>query len=171
MRWLCAAAVALASHAIAQQARYEPFGHGCHGADNATLVTQGLPQIGQTFYVWLRPTTSLSSWMTPQRPGAGIDWLVTGASNKWWKGAPLPAHDQPYLDGCSLLVSLDAIHVAFTTRPVTGFQTTVFSITVPNDPRLVGTQFYQQYVSWSATPGTGGFTVLVSNGGRGTIGR
>lgn len=172
MRWLCAAALVCASHLGAQQkGTYSSFGHGCGAADNAVLVTQGLPLIGQTFYVWMRPTTSLAGPRTGSYSMGSFDWLITGASKTSWKGYPLPLHDQPYLGGCSLLVSLDVVHMSLSPPGRNTASTSVFAVAVPNDLSLAGADFYQQCVSWSASQGSNGFRCLVTHGGHGIIGR
>ncbi len=112
----------------------------------------GLPQLGASYDLTL--TDAL---------GPAFALLVSGLSDSSWLGAPLPA-PLPNAPGCDLLVSPDVLDVAITSPSGAASS----SIAVPNAAGLVGLPVFHQWAVLDAAANP--FGIVVSNGGRATVG-
>ena len=133
-------------------ATYETFGTGCPGgADAPSLTANGdRPILGQPFTITLQH-------LPPWQPTL----LLFGLSNTNWLGMPLPLDLEPLgAPGCELLVSVEAVRPLFSWL---GQRSVSWS--VPNQPALIGVQFYNQAMATSGWSG-----IVLTNGGHGRIG-
>lgn len=133
-------------------ATYETFGTGCPGgADAPSLTANGdRPILGQPFTITLQD-------LPPWQPTL----LLFGLSNTNWLGMPLPLDLEPLgAPGCELLVSVEAVRPLFSWLGQRSI-----SWSVPNQPALIGVQFYNQAMATSGWSG-----IVLTNGGHGRIG-
>lgn len=126
------------------------------GSNNAVplLGSSGTPEINRSFDV----TVS-------QGLGSANAALILGASNTAWSGGPLPFSLASLgAPGCSLLVSMNAM--AGTTLDASGFGK--ITLSVPNDPQLIGVKAYGQFYVVDA--GANALQIAVSAGGEIRVG-
>ncbi|MCB9889998.1 MAG: hypothetical protein H6836_10530 [Planctomycetes bacterium] len=125
----------------------------CGSGGAPSLSNTGVPTLGTTFSV------DLSS--APANAGA---IFAIGVSNTAWGSIGLP-FDLSVLNapGCNLYVSLE-FQFLVTTTAAGGYS---FSLSIPNDSRLKGFHFYNQYGVGSPTANP--FGVAFSNAGDGQI--
>lgn len=110
-------------------ASYTSFGPGCpNSIGTAQLLNAGLPRLGQTMIV---NVTNMP---------IGLGLMITGTSNQVSTLGFLPADLTGLgLPGCELRVSLD-----LTDGIITFGTTGSWSLAIPNQSNLLGSQFYQQ---------------------------
>ncbi|MFT4840536.1 MAG: hypothetical protein ACJAUC_004871 [Planctomycetota bacterium] len=110
-------------------ASYASFGTGCpNSIGTAQLINSVLPRLGQTMIV---NVTNMP---------VGLGLMITGASNQTSTLGFLPADLTAFgLPGCDLRVSLD-----LTDGIITFGTTGSWSLAIPNQTNLLGSQFYQQ---------------------------
>lgn len=110
-------------------ATYSSFGPGCpNSIGTAQLINAVLPRLGQTMIVNV----------TNMPMGLGL--MITGTSNQTSTLGFLPADLTALgLPGCDLRVSLD-----LTAGIITFGTTGSWSLAIPNQTNLLGSQFYQQ---------------------------
>jgi hypothetical protein len=128
----------------------------CTGGPGAvpSFTNSGVPELNTSFSLSLRDAN-------PNASG----FLVIGASDSSWGGTSLPMDLTPLgASGCKLLASLDIL-VGVTVNS-SGALTQNFA--VPDNNALVGFEFYNQYAIADAA---NTFGVVMSNGGRGKIGK
>lgn len=139
-------------------ATYSLFGAGCAGPNGTPSLQMPVagPRLGSTF------TVEVSSL-----PLVSAAFGILGASNsRLGGGTPLPLSLTPIgMPGCDLLVSDDYIEFLGTRSNPT---TAVWTLPVPIIPELLGATLFQQALV--IQPGANATGVIMSNGGRGTIG-
>lgn len=146
------AVLLLPSFVAAQTASYSLFGTGC----STQLTANGLPQIGKSFSVVYNGPSFCNQAVCAQPV------LLTGLSNTQWGSVMLPIVPPFAIGGCGLLVSVEFM------APIAPGKKQL-DIAIPNDPRLIGLQFYQQWTTL-VTSTSSPFTAYFSNGGIMTIG-
>lgn len=112
----------------------------------------GQPQLGTTYQPSVHdalPTT--------------IALLISGLSDQFSQGLPLPL-PLPGAPGCELLVAADANTLATTDV----FGTASGPISVPSSGSLVGLLVFHQWAIWD--PAVNSLNMVVSNGGKATVG-
>jgi len=148
-------AIALSAAPVAAQVgTYSTFGTGCQ---SASFTNHGVPVIGHSFDLVLSHAVK-----PPQLPLAVLHF---GISKKMWGPIPLPFDLTPFgAKGCQILTSGE-----FAIRPIptTPKQVRV-TIPIPVDRRLVGIEFFNQFIVLS--PHNNGLNVATTNGGQGRIG-
>lgn len=123
------------------------FGIGCPGALGIPdLVASAPPRIGTTFDVSVKNVE------------IGVAVMITGLDNSTSSIGPLPVDGTPFgAPGCFLRVA-DTV----TELLPSGSPTTVWSLTIPNDPGLIGVKFFNQALV--ASPSTNLALWVISNG-------
>lgn len=136
-------------------ARWTPFGSGCAGTSGVpTLrpIGASMPIVGTTFQLELLGI-----------PGSAAA-VASGFSNTQWTGGTLPFDLGALgMTGCTLQASPDFMFFA----PVTSGRATLPWV-LPNDPGLIGVNFFNQ--AFVLDPGINPTGATVSNAGTGTIG-
>lgn len=135
---------------------YEVYGTGCPGVRGLPdLAWFGMPMAGGSFQIQLDRAV----------PG-NFALLSFGESDTNSGGQQLPYSLAPFgAPLCSVLASL-LVTVLQATDPMTG--QAVFTMTLPNNPSLVGFRFYNQWFCLDAAANQLGLTV--SNAGAATVG-
>ena len=112
----------------------QPFGAGC-GSPPLVQTTDGSHRLGSTVMHEAAPAFASA-------PTA----LVLGSSQQSWNGVPLPLSLTPFgaAPGCVMLCEPEA--VALGTASASG--TAAFALSVPNQPGLLGAQFFTQLYSF-----------------------
>jgi len=158
-----------AANAQGQNATYTFFGTparvGC-GPFSAFVqhTATGTPQLGSNFTINMPASNGDCGYL------CNLWFVATGFSNTSFQGVPLPFTPGPFqssLPSCgSLRVSLD--HIDFTTPTATSTSAQV-NLAIPNNPNLVGLEFFQQ--PFVLTYILGGIsTIALGRAGHGTIG-
>ncbi|MFQ5503746.1 MAG: hypothetical protein ACE5F1_02990 [Planctomycetota bacterium] len=127
----------------------------CQGASNAVpvLSSVGVPNLGKSFRVKL----------SRARPG-GVGGLVTGLSKTRWRSLKLPFDLKQFgQDGCQLLVSFEFLRCL----NVDPQGSVSFLLDVPNDARLLGFVFHNQFLVIDKGAKGG---IAWSGGGTGRVG-
>jgi hypothetical protein len=136
-------------------ATWTPFGSGCAGSAGTPVlraVGGSLPVIGSTF------TLELASLST------SVAAFVVGLDSQLWNGHVLPFDLGTLgMPGCSLLVRPDASCIV----TATAGQATL-SMPLPNQPALIGLQFFGQGLALD--PATNALGAVVSDAGVGVVG-
>ena len=98
-----------------------------------TITGNGMPIVGGTYTVALQSA-----------PPNAAATLIAGASDKLWNALTLPLALEPIgtVAGCRLYTSVDFTFPAATTASGTASM----SITIPNDPLLIGARAYHQWL-------------------------
>jgi len=132
------------------------YGTSCPGSNGApSLVTLSAPGIARPF------VTQLSNLF----PAAPIAVFATGLSATSWSGLPLPLPMDSFgMPGCALWISPDYLAVS----PAANGSSS-FTLTIPDDPLLIGQQLWQQGLSFEA-PTFNAFGGVLSNAIATTIG-
>lgn len=132
------------------------YGTSCPGSNGApSLVTLSAPGIARPF------VTQLSNLF----PAAPIAVFATGLSATSWSGLPLPLPMDSFgMPGCALWISPDYLAVS----PAPNGSSS-FTLTIPDDPLLIGQQLWQQGLSFEA-PTFNAFGGVLSNAIATTIG-
>lgn len=138
-------------------ATYGSFGTGCAGtAGTPALRTASpfeRPWIGGTLHVDVANV-----------PAGNATAILVGASRSQWGAVGLPLSLAPIgMPGCSLLASPDVVLAI--PNPA---GTATLTLSVPNEPALIGQSFYNQ--AFVRDPGANFVGVTVSNGGAARIG-
>ena len=135
-------------------ANFHTFGSGCAGSNGVPrLGTAQEPRLGSSYGVTLS-----------NLPASPLAMLATGISNASWAFGSLPSLLTPFgMPGCRSYTSADLIQVLPVTAGIA-----IWTWSVPNNPGLVGTPFYQQGVAIDAGINAAGLTV--SNAGASVIG-
>ena len=131
------------------------LGAGCPGSNGTpTHSASGTPEIGQTVNLNLASA-----------PASTLCVTLFAFDNVSWNGAPLPVDFGPLgATGCKLRVN-----PVITDTAVTGaLGTRTTPANFPNDPALVGAQFYSQFLVFDAAANALGLTF--SNAVRTTLG-
>ena len=164
---LVACAVLLSAGLSAQSGSYTSYGapsgsptFGHH------IAISGTPRIGSSLTVTLGFPPDCGS-----SAGSPVHWdvfLVTGVSRSAWGGVPLPARTPL---GFTLLVAPDwGLHsralapMGGPPCPTWGLPGVRHTFSIPSDVRLLGVEFFQQYVF------TEGYAWWATEGGHGVIG-
>src|SRR6185436_13435448 len=144
------------SYGPVNPATLAPFGAGCAGSAGAPAlfaVDGSLPWLGD----------ALALAVEPVPPNAPV-LLALGFSRTTFGGASLPASlDAIGMTGCTLLVSLDELLLAFSNGARADF-----TLTVPTTTSLVGLQFFAQAAVADALANPAG--IVASNALEGRIG-
>ncbi|MCR9244180.1 MAG: hypothetical protein NXI31_04055 [bacterium] len=148
----------------AQNATFTTFGASSGSTTGPILDVTGLPQVGTTFsisvdYTNMPPfcTLQITNWQA---------LLVFGFSNTQWAGLTLPAS---FPQGFDLLVGADFASYQTTMSdgcPPRAGNAPVYSVTIPNDPGLVGFTWYNQIILAEI----GRTTAMATDGGIATVG-
>lgn len=135
---------------------YALYGPACAWSGGVPHLDASLPpRIGQPFGLIL-------SGLPTNQPGA----IIWGNSAAFWSGNPLPLSLAGIgMAGCSLFASPDLVLGLNSTGP---FGATIWGDFIPNNPMLVGIQFYNQ--AFVLAPGANQLGVVTTNGGHGTVG-
>ena len=165
------AAAALVAALPSQSATFTNFGSpsGDTFAGQQLAVT-GLPQLGTTFTLEVQYATPPFFCLQVVTPWSA--WLALGASNQSWQGLPLPA-SLPL--GFDLLVSPDLVAQSLVTSPTScppGVNSPFpapFTVTVPNQPGLIGLQLHAQIVM-ARVGAPSSALPLATDGGTATVG-
>lgn len=171
--WIRATVTAalLTATSTAQGASFTFFGSA--SGDTFTgqhLAVTGLPQVGTSFTLEVQYATPPFFCLQVVTPWSV--WLALGASNQSWQGLPLPA-SLPL--GFDLLVSPDLVAQSLVTSPTScppGVYNPFpapFTVTVPNQPGLVGLQLHAQIVMARVGAPTSALP-LATDGGTATVG-
>jgi hypothetical protein len=135
---------------------YKSFGVGCAGtATPPSLKAPNPPTLGTSFTLEIGNLKPLT---------AGI--IVLGNTDKTWNGVPLPL-DLKFLGmpGCNLLVNW-LVEINIFAR---NGGTEILKVTIPNDPKLLNVEFYNQ--AWVLDSAANSLGIATSNGGKGIIGK
>lgn len=135
---------------------WQTIGMGCPGSNGVpALAPAAAPGIARTYVARL----------TNLLPTVPFAVFATGFSATSWNGVPLPlAMDALGLTGCTLWISPDFLSAS---PALSGASS--YSLTLPNDPLLVGQRLWQQGLSFEA-PGFNPFGAVLSNATELTIG-
>ncbi len=131
----------LGALATAQSAAFVPFGAGCT-FDNQTLAisNQGLPQIGQSFriqYAGPNHTHNFAQQIAWPQLALGFQVQTLQIPTNWFPQQPAGCTGE-LLPDVVIPTMPNAIGTAFD-----GF----FDMTIPNDPGLIGVQFFAQWLT------------------------
>ena len=144
------------SYGPVNPATLAPFGAGCVGSAGAPAlfaVDGSLPWLGDALSLAVEPV-----------PANAPVLLALGFSRTSFGGAALPASlDAIGMTGCTLLVSLDELLLAFSNGARADF-----TLTVPTTTSLVGLQFFAQAAVADAAANPAG--IVASNALEGRIG-
>lgn len=166
----------LGGSASAQRAIYNFFGEGawpCLPSYRPALAPVNVPRIGETFRLLVAPSEYGFSHASHQV------FLITGFSRTTFGSLRLPFDvrmltTDPLHDswGGNLYVSVDWIQLM---PPGAGWTPIEVAWDIPDDPLLVGLEFYQQVLSVCSAGQSGGMDTIrvwraLSQAGRGRIG-
>ncbi len=134
-------------------ASFTPFGAGCSGSagiPSLAASTGSQPWIGATFNARLDAIGS--------HPFFNIPFVLVGFSRTVWGSFSLPFDLGPYgMSGCSLLAEPA---ISFTLPNQGGFA--LWSVALPNDPRIAGSSLFVQ--GGTTSFGTNPLGIVLSNG-------
>ncbi len=140
-------------------ASFTPFGAGCVGSAGVpTLGAAGAatPWIGGTFSARLDSVGS--------HPFLNIPFVVVGFSRTIWGAQQLPLDLSPFgMTGCTLLAEPA---LSFTLVNQGGFA--IWSVALPNDPRIAGSSLFVQ--GGTTSFGTNPLGIVLTNAGELAIG-
>jgi len=136
-------------------AQYQVFGTSCGNTPPILAASGGSPpRLGQQVSVTV---TNLSAW----QGGA----FITGASNQLFGALPLPVElSLINMPGCHMYVSHELV-MPFSTGLSSSY---TWSVTIPNNPTLLGLEFHNQAFVFDPTANPLG--IATSNAGTATIG-
>jgi hypothetical protein len=130
--------VALSATPLPAQASFSKYGTACTAPNLSmpAIGATGLPKLNTAFTVtYTGPSQAL--WPSEIRPV-----LLTGIQS-WNVSIPKLTQWQPL--GCTLLVTPDLILPMGTNGP--NYENK-FVLNIPNDPKLIGLTYYQQWAPW-----------------------
>jgi hypothetical protein len=132
-----------------------PFGAGCAGS-------VGVPSLAATTLPWLGDFLEFET--TNLAPSSALASLVIGFSDRAWAGVPLPYSLRSVgMPGCDLWTSAELSGV----MGLAG-GTARLRLPIPNQPGLLGLEFFQQSVV--AEPGANRAGLIMSNATRSVVG-
>jgi hypothetical protein len=173
---LAVAGVLLSALGLAQ-ASYTYYGPQCAARGPIGLTVEGLPRLGGDLTTIYTGPHSYMAWSN--RSGSGESGsqpiLLIGVSDRAFGALPLPfmLPWSPY-GQCQLLASAEIMLPMATDPRYNNMYLDRFTLRIPNDARLFGVSFYQQWLTFTRgcvypSPGCN-YDLSSSNGGKATVG-